>query len=227
MFAYKHFLVWNYMKDFDIRAFYKESKAREENSFSQKTGMSIRHSFQQYNAGADNEVVFALKTISKRECFGIEFHGSISYMLPINHEEVLLFIFDGSLMSVINELSNWSEPRLDVYSKHTPSLTDAMMNAVQGELYDFCVFVDEEMLCFAKQIEYPLFDKINEGYIVDPEIMGEILSLVQYRNQCVEEIFSFNGFTSVEEKKIALKEGFSFVKKGLRYMRFIDFMSTD
>lgn len=215
------------MKDFDIRAFYKESKAKEEKTFTQRTGLSIRHSFEQYNSGTDREEVFAVKTNSKKECFGIEFHGSISYMLPVSYNEVVLLIFDESLMPIINELSNWSEPRLKVFGKHVPSLMTALTNAVQGELYDFGIFVDEEMLCFAKQIEYPLFDKIDEGYIAEPELIGEVLSLVNYRNQCTEEITSFAGFTSKEENEIALKEGFTLVKKGFRYMRLMDYVSTD
>ena len=49
------------MTDFNVRAFYKETKAKEEVEFSQRMGMSIRHVFQQYNEGSENEEIFALK----------------------------------------------------------------------------------------------------------------------------------------------------------------------
>lgn len=212
--------------DFDIKKFYKEQNVQEEMSFTQSTGIPIRHSFQQYNEGTDNEEVFAVKTISKRESFGIDFHGSVSYLLPITQQDTLLFIFDKSLMPIINVLSDWSEPRLEIYGRHVPSLMNALQNAVLGELYDIGTFVDDEMLCFVKQINYPLIDKIKEGYIADYGLIGEVLSIIQYRNKCESEIISFEGFSEKEEKEIALKEGLNIVRKGLRYVRFFDFVSS-
>lgn len=215
------------MKDFNIREFYKENKAREEASFSHSTGLTIRHFFQQYNEGDNCEDVFAVKSISKKECIGIEFHGSISYMLPVSHHEVLVFIYDASLMPIINELLNWSEPKLKVVGRHIPSLMNGISNAVQFILTDVGVFVDEDMLCFVKQIEYPLFEKINDGCIAEPKLIGEVLALIQYRNQCEQELSSFEGFTQREKNEIILKEGLAFVKKRLRIMRFMDYVSVD
>lgn len=209
---------------FNIRKFYKESKSKEEEEFCKGSGMSIRYSFQQYNEGGDNEEVFVVKSLSQKTCFGIEFHGSISYLLPINRQEAILLIFDESLMTVVEELSNWSESRLSVYERYAPLLITSMLNASQGKLATLGIFIDEEMLCFAKQIKYPIFDKIKDGYIVEPELINKILALVQYRNLCVEEVTSFDGFSDREEKEIVIKEGISIVKKGLRYKKFMDFV---
>lgn len=214
-------------ESFNIREFYKESVAKEEADFINSTGLSIRHCFQQYNKGGDNEEVFAVKTFSKKNCFGLEFCGSISYLVPINYSEVLLFIFDRSLMPVINTVSNWSEPRIKKYGEYIPSLMNAMENAFNGDLSTIGIFVDEDMLCFAKQIEYHLFEKIGEGYIAEPSLFTEVLSLVQYRNTCAEEITSFNGFTAQDENEIAFKEVVSSVKKGLRYMRLMNYISPN
>lgn len=215
------------MTDFNVRAFYKETKAKEEVEFSQRMGMSIRNVFQQYNEGSENEEIFALKTISNRECFGIEFQGSISYLLPVSHHEILIFIFDRSLMPIIEVLSNWTNPRIEMYGKHTPSLLNGISNAIQGNYTDVSIFVDEDMLCFAKQIEYSLFDNIKDGYIADYSLIEEVLALVLYRNKCSEEIISFDGFSSKEENEIVLKEGLAIVKKGLKYIRFMDFFSNE
>ena len=213
--------------DFNIREFYRESVAKEEADFVESTGLSIRHHFQQYNEGGDNEEVFAVKTFSKKNCFGLEFCGSISYLVPINYSDVLVFIFDGSLMSVINNVSNWSEARIKKYGNYVPSLMNALENAVNGDLSTIGIFVDEDMLCFAKQIEYNFFEKMEEGYIAEPSLFSEILSLVQYRNTCAEEITSFNGFTAQDENDIVFKEAISSVKKGLRYMRLMNYISPN
>lgn len=215
------------MNDFNIRSFYKESKANEEKAFTENTGLSIRHSFQQYNEGTDNDDVFAVKTPSKKECFGVEFHGSISYFLPTSHEEVLVLIFDKSFMPIINAISSWSEPRIKVFGKHIPSMMKALLNAAQNDFSEFGIFVDEEMLCFAKQIEYPLFDNINKGYIAEPSLISEVISLVQFRNQCEYELTAFDGFSAKEESEITLREGYAMVKKGLRYVRFADYLSSN
>lgn len=214
------------MNNFNIRSFYKEREANKEKAFTENTGLSIRHSFQQYNEGTDSDDVFAVKTSSKKVCFGVEFHGSISYLLPASHEKVLVFIFDKSFMPIINAISSWSEYRIKVFGKHIPSMMNALSNASQNDFGKFGIFVDEEMLCFAKQIEYPLFDNINKGYITEPLLIREVISLVQFRNLCESELTAFNGFSAKEESEIALREGFAMLKKGLRYARFADYLSS-
>ena len=211
----------------NIKQFYNEQKKKESDEFSQKTGLRIRDTIQRYNDGSDCEEVFALRIPPHKEFWGVEFHGCIFYLLPVNRKDSLLALYDDSFMPILETLSELSAPYLAAYSRYAHSLMSAIDNAQNGLFAEFGVFFDEDMLCFAKQIHYPLVDKISEGYIVEPELIAEAISIVQFRNQCQKEIASFSGFSSKEKKEIAFKEGLSFVKKSLRIMRLVDYLPNN
>lgn len=212
--------------DWNIRAFYKEHQKNEDAAFRQSTGLSIRRSFQQYSEGSGGQEVFLLKLNYRRKCIGVELQQSISYLLPVNQQEALLFVFDDSLMPIIEVLSNFSEHRIKVYAKYVPSLINAFSYASQGLFSNVSIFVEEKKLCFAKIINYPLIEKVADADIITPELIKEIICLVEYRNICEEEVISFKGFSSKEEKEIIAKEVFSIIKKGLRIIRFTDYISS-
>ena len=212
------------MAEFNIRQFYKDTIAQEERSLSEATGLEIRHQFQQYNTGSGKEMdLFIVKTPYK-ECFGLEFGGAVSYFFPIDREDILIFIFDKQLMPIINHLAEWSESRLQMVTKYLPSIINGAKNASKGDFRKFCFYVEDDSVCIAKRIYYPLLDKLDMGYIVEPELLTKIVELLKYRNQCVEELVAFKGFTTSDESKIALKEGFSLLKKGLRILNFSESM---
>lgn len=210
----------------NIKNFYFENKRQEEENFSQQTGLNIRHSFQPYNQGKDTEDIFAVKTVSQKECIGIEFNKVIFYLLPVSRIKTILFIFDDSLMPVIEALADYSDARFDAFIKHTPTLASALYRN-KHNLSEYCACVDEGMLCFAKELEFPLTEKIKEGDLLDFDLLTEVISLINIRNQCEKEILSFDGFTSSEERNIAIKEGLSQIKRGIRIMRASDWLFTN
>ena len=207
------------MAEFNIRQFYKDTKRQQEQALSDATGLAIRHDFQQYNTGGKDMELFIVKT-PYRECFGLEFGGSVSYFFPINRNEILIFILDEQLMPIVDTLGDWSEIRLEMVKKYLPSIINGAIRASDGDFSDYGFFVEEDSVCIAKRINYSLVDNLDEGYMVDPELLTKVLDLIKYRNQCVEELVSFKGFTSSDERMIAIKEGVKLIRKGLKMIDF-------
>lgn len=203
----------------NLKQFYNEQKKIDNDHFFQETGMKRRSEIQKYSDGSDCEEVFNFKIPFKREYIGVEFHGCIFYILPINPEEILLLIYDDSLMPIIDTVSDLSGPRFDVYCRYTHSLFEAINNAREGNFSKVGVILDADMLCFAKQIYYPVADKIKNGYLVEPQLIAEAISIVEFRNLCEKEITSFSGFSPKEQREIALKETLSVVRHGLKLIR--------
>lgn len=211
----------------NIKQFYSEITKKEEELFMQRTGLKIRRSFQKYTDGTNNDEVFSLQSSHKRECIGVDFNGCVFYLQPCDNETTYLFIFDDSFNSLLEVMSDWSEARFKVFCKHVQSFANAIENGGHSQFSDYAILLEDDMLCFARQLYYPILDKIEEGYLIEPELINELTALIQFRNQCKEEIQSFSGFSTKDENEILLREGFKSLKRGLRIMRLTDFNSNN
>lgn len=195
----------------NLRDFYSNQKKEEVRAW-ENLGFNVRTSFQHYSSGREGEEdVFVVKSQGRGDCFGIELFGSVSYILPVSHSEVILFIFDENLKQLVDAFSSFDDARFKVYSKHIPIMINAIRNAGKGDYHEYCMFSDDDMICFAKKIYYPLFDYLEEGYVLEPDLIQKIVDLVNFRNACVDEAVSFGGFSKQEEAEILLLKGADFV----------------
>lgn len=210
---------------FDVRSFYREHKKDEELSFTKCTGLSIRKEFQPWYEGGNCDELFALKTNSGKECIGICFGGMISYLLPVESRSAIILIFDANFISIAKELICWSDAQLDLFAKYVPSLMVGFNNGYNGRFDDYSIFIDEEMVCFTKRINNFIIDEIGDEEYLSSVVIPNILDVLDYRLKCSEELDSFNGFSQSDIDKIRLKEGFSVFRKGLRYVRLVNFIS--
>lgn len=211
--------------DFDVRSFYRKHEKDEESSFTNRTGLSIRKEFQPWYEGGNCDELFALKTNSGKECIGICYGGMISYLLPVDYHSAIILLFDANFISITKELIQWPDAQLELFAKHVPSLMTGFNNGYNGCFDDYSIFVDEEMVCFGKKINNFVIDEISNGDYFSSVVIPSILDVLDYRLKCSEELDSFNGFSQSEINKIKLKEGFSVIRKGLRYVRLVNFIS--
>lgn len=211
----------------NIKQFYTEQKKKEEEHFFQQTGLKTRQSVQNYDEGTDIDDVFILKLPKHREYLGIETHGCIFYMFPVNGEETMLLIYDNSLMNLYRIWQGWSAERFEVFGKYMPSFMQALDNAETASFSDIVILLDEDRFCFAKQFNYPLFDNISEDGFLGLEVLEELTSLIQFRNQCIDEMSTFNGFTPKEERVISLKECLGTAKSVLRVINLTNRFSDN
>lgn len=211
--------------DFNVRDFYREYEKDEEISFTKRTGLLIRKEFQPWYAGDGHDEIFALMTYSGKECIGVCCGGIISYLLPLESQSAIILIFDANFYSITKELAQWSDTQLEMFTKYVPSLMKGFQNGYSGYFNDNSIFVDEEMVCFAKRIQNFLIDEIGEEKYFTSVIIPSILDVLDYRQKCVEELNSFKGFSQNDLYKIKLKEGISLFRKGFRYVRLVNFIS--
>lgn len=210
----------------NIKEFYKKQKQKEEEEFVGRTGLRIRHTIQRYNDGNGSEEVFSLQSSSRKEFFGVEFNGCIFYLFPKSNKESLILIYDDSFIPLIELMSSWSEARCNVYMKHVNLFKEAIDNANREDFSIHGIILDEDMLCFAKQIKFSILEKMKYGNFIDSYILKELTSLINFRNQCEREIVKFESFSSKDEAEIVLREGISFVKRGLKMKRYMDLFSN-
>ena len=128
-------------------------------------------------------------------------------------------------MSITKELIQWSDAQLEVFAKYVPLLMTGFNNGYNGYFDDYSIFVDEEMVCFAKRINNVVVDEIDKEEYFSSVVIPSILDVLDYRLKCLEELDSFNGFSQSDINKIKLKEEFSIFRKGLRYVRLVNFIS--
>ena len=140
-----------------------------------------------------------------------------------------MLLFDKELMSLMYDLYQLSDYEFKVLSEYIPSLIDGLVSATKGNFYNYCVFVSEDMVCFAKQIPFSIEKLIQDDDTIEPEqgLMEDILDLINFRLTCYEELASFNGFTSGDKRKIAFQKGVSAVKFGLKFIDVIDILTDD
>ena len=212
-------------KPFNIRAFYKQQVESHGQQLIQIAGLPQRKDFQYWNEKTGKNEMFYLYTKEERECFGFEYGGFITYLTPITSGFSFIFFFDSMFTQIIGDIREWTDAQLEVFSKYAPTLTGGFENAVNAHYDDYCIYVDENKVCFAKRITNLLANKpIDlEGY--KKNILPELLDLLKYRLICSEELVLFDGYSTKDTIKITLKEGVGLLKSGFKYIPFDIFVS--
>jgi len=209
--------------DFDARSFYKNHVAEQEAAFTSQTGLPVRYKFQSWdehikNDSASDEAFF-VKTVSEKECYGVECGGMITYLLPISSTDSILLLFDNSFGEILSEIAQLSEEQFDVFSKYIPSIMSGLYNSASSNYDDYCLFVDEEMACVATRVNFSPLRSKNILQDFEESVLTEAIDLLGYRLQCSEEVASFEGYSPSDLRKITIKEGLSLMKYGAKFLR--------